>query len=77
KTPAFAGVFVFSLNCMLQGQIQRIKHPDDCRIRRRRLQIRMRMLDESKTIGYDSLSFVLNIWQKTAGLSSSKWFFMG
>jgi len=35
------------------------------------------MLDESKTIGYDSLSFVLNIWQKTAGLSSSKWFFYG
>ena len=57
---------------MLQGQIQRIKHPDDCRIRRRRR--RMRMLDESKIIVYDFPSFVLDIWQKTAGLSSSKCF---
>jgi len=74
KTPAFAGVLIFSLNFMLQDQIQCIKHPDDGRIRRRRFRIRVRVFDESKTIGYNFSSFVLDIWQKIAGLSSSKWF---
>jgi hypothetical protein len=34
----------------------------------------MRLLDESKIIGFDFLRFVLNLWQKIACLSSLKWF---